>query len=313
MSVFLVYTFREPELLARTIRRLAPHQVVVHVDSKVDQAPFLAAVAAEDRGRVEFLDDRVRVNWGGYSQVVAIRSLVRAGIARARPDEHLVLLSGQDYPIRPVDELEAMFAASGGRQFLRYFEIAGSDGKYTSQVDRRYHRDLALLSTRTTDPRLRRVRNAAIRVLETASRAAGPLRPPAGLRVAHGVTHFAMTADFAAHLEESVTPDIERYFRRVFVAEEKFYPSLAGASSRGGETGGPLPGGFEPYAGPGNWRYANLHHIDTTLTKVYTADDWSEVAASRAFFLRKLESGRSGALLDRIDAELLGVTGSPEG
>ncbi|RIJ53269.1 hypothetical protein DZG00_01490 [Clavibacter lycopersici] len=312
MSVFLIYTFREPELLARTIRRLAPHQVVVHVDRKVDQAPFVSAVATEDLGRVEFLDDRVRVNWGGYSQVVAIRRLVQAGIARARPDEHLVLLSGQDYPITPVDELESMFAASGGKQFLRYFEIAGSEAKYTSQVDRRYHRDLALFSTRTTDARARKARNAVIRLLETASRAAGPLRPPAGFRVAHGVTHFAMTADFAAHLEASVTPEIERYFRRVFVAEEKFYQSLAGSSPRGGETGGSLPGGFEPYAGPGNWRYANLHHIDITLTKVYTEDDWPEVAASPAFFLRKLESRRSAALLDRIDRELLGVAPEAE-
>ncbi|WP_414172435.1 beta-1,6-N-acetylglucosaminyltransferase [Clavibacter tessellarius] len=198
MSVFLIYTFREPELLARTIRRLAPHPVVVHVDRKVDQAPFVAALAAEDRDRVEFLADRVRVNWGGYSQVEAIRRLVAAGIARARPEEHLVLLSGQDYPIRPVAELEAMLAGSGGKQFLRYFDVAGSEEKYTAQVDRRYHRDLALLSARTTDPRLRRARNAAIRVLESASRAAGPLRPPAGFRVAHGVTHFAMTAGFAA-------------------------------------------------------------------------------------------------------------------
>jgi hypothetical protein len=167
MSVFLIYTFREPELLARTIRRLAPHQVVVHVDEKVDQAPFVAALAAEDAGRVDFLSDRVRVNWGGYSQVVAIRRLVQAGIARARPDEHLVLLSGQDYPIRPVAELDGMLRASGGRQFLRYFEVAGSEEKYTAQVDRRYHRDLAFLSTRTTDPRLRRIRNLAVRVLRT--------------------------------------------------------------------------------------------------------------------------------------------------
>ena len=305
MSVFLIYTFREPELLARTIRRLAPHPVVVHVDRKVDQAPFVAALAAEDRGRVEFLADRVRVNWGGYSQVEAIRRLVAAGIARARPEEHLVLLSGQDYPIRPVAELEAMLAGSGGRQFLRYFDVAGSEEKYTAQVDRRYHRDLALLSTRTTDPRLRRARNAAIRVLESASRAAGPLRPPAGFRVAHGVTHFAMTAGFAAELEASVTPAIERYFRRVFVAEEKFYQSLALNSARGRETGGPHADGSEPSAGPGNWRYANLHHIDPSLTKVYTEADWPEVEASPGWFLRKLETGRSAALLDRIDRELL--------
>jgi hypothetical protein len=305
MTIFLIYTFREPALLARTIRRLAPHKVVVHVDQKVDQAPFTSAVGAEDRDRVEFLADRVRVNWGGYSQVEAIRRLVNAGIARARHDEYLVLLSGQDYPIRPVADLEGMLAGSDGKQFLRYFDVAGSEAKYTAQVDRRYHRDLALLSTRTTDARLRRARNLAIRVLETASRAAGALRPPAGFRVAHGVTHFAMTADFAAHLEASVTVELERYFRHIFVAEEKFYQSLALNSSRGSETGGPNPDGSEPYAGPGNWRYANLHHIDPSLTKVYTKADWPEVQASSAWFLRKLESGRSTTLLERIDRELL--------
>jgi hypothetical protein len=312
MSVFLIYTFREPELLARTIRRLHPHQVVVHVDEKVDEAPFVSAVSAEDAGRVEFLRDRVRVNWGGYSQVTAIRRLVTAGIARARHDEYLILLSGQDYPIAAVGELEAMLVAANGKQFLRYFRVAESDEKYTSQVFRRYHRDLGLLSTRTTNGRLRRLRNMAIRALETASRARGPLRPPVGFTVAHGVTHFAMTASFAADLEAAVTPEIERYFRKVFVAEEKFYQSLAMNSPRGKETGGALADGSEPYAGPGNWRYANLHHIDPTLTKVYTDADWDEVAASRSYFLRKLETGRSATLLDRIDRELLDV-GMPDG
>jgi hypothetical protein len=305
MTVFLVYTFREPKLLARSIRMLSPHKVVVHVDAKVDITPFTRAIAPEDRERVFFISERVRVNWGGYSQVQAIRSLVQRGILLAQPTEYLVLLSGQDYPIRPMKDLDALFEKEQGRQFLRYFEISKSEQKYKTQIARRHHRDLRFLSSRTNNQHLRRIRNASVRVLELASKFGTPLQPPEGFRVAHGVTHFAMTAEFANALEDSVNPTIERFFRAVFVAEEKFYPSLAANLGEDRIPVSSMPVSFEAYSGPGNWRYANLHHIDPSLTKVYTETDWDEVKSSPSYFLRKLESDRSSLLLQMIDKALL--------
>lgn len=304
MTTFLVYTFRDPALLARTVARLRPHPVVVHVDAKADRSPFVAAIGTEDRHRVRFLDDRVVVNWGGWSQVVAIRRMVAFALESAADDEYLVLLSGSDYPIRPIAQLDSLFSEAGGAQFLRHFAVAGTEPKYTEQFAFRRHRDLPALRGLIHRPWLRRLRNGIIMAMEAMSARLHRLRAEPGLVQAHGPTHFAITAALARRLEAAVTPQTEALLRQVFVPEEKFYQSIAATlNATGADTGAPT----EPYQGPGNWRYANLHHIHPSLTKVYTEADWDEVRSSHAYFLRKLDSAASATLLDRIDRELLGT------
>lgn len=299
--VFLVYTFREPLLLGRLVRALAPHRVVIHVDAKVNDADFREATRPY-KARVYHLTERHLVNWAGYSQVQAIRSLVRCALERflQADDDYVVMLSGQDYPIRPVDDLTTHLAASGQRQFLRSFAIAEAGGKYARQVASPHYRDLPVLRRYTRHPAFRRLRNSVVRAIEGGARAAQlHMSPPEGVLPAQGGTHFALTASCVDYLERRVTPEIEHYFARTFCPEEKFYHSLLAGDP------GDWNWSLEPFVGPGQWRYANLHHIHRSLVKIYSVADWREVAASDRFFLRKVESGRSGTLLDRIDAELL--------
>lgn len=298
--IFLVYTFQDAEHLGELVNALDPHRVFVHVDAKVDVEDF--EVALEPAGNAVLLDDRVQVNWGGYSQVRAIRALVRKALEVADDDDYLVLLSGSDYPLRAIDELVEHLRYQPGRQYLRAFEISSSEQKYRRQVDRRHHRDLSFLSKRTGDRLLRKVRNGVIKALD------GPLslrhapEPPSGMRIGHGGTHFAVTAACMRAMEAIVTPEVERYFEAVFCPEEKFYHSLVMRTRFSAAT---PARGFEPYVGPGNWRYANLHLIDPTLVRVFTIDDWPEIVASPQFFIRKIVSGPSTSLRTRLNVERL--------
>jgi len=298
--IFLVYTFQDAEHLRELVEALSPYEVIVHVDAKVDLSPF--AVAVEDCANVRMVRDRVQVNWGGYSQVRAIRALVRHGLEFADDDDYLVLLSGSDYPLRTVDHLIAHLEEHQGRQFLRAFEISGSEEKYRSQVDRHHHRDMRLLSTRTGNKALRKLRNGIIRLIDGPFSVKRPPALPGGLRVGHGGTHFAVTASCLREMEALVTPEIEHYFAAIFCPEEKFYQSLVMCTRFASAT---PAGGFEDYVGPGNWRYANLHLIDPTLIRVFTEEDWPEVASSDAFFIRKIVTGPSTGLRTKIKTERL--------
>lgn len=300
MPTFVQYTHVEPAIMARLAGAVAPDPLLVHVDAKVDIETF--RVAAAGHPNVSFLADRVVVNWAGWSQVKAIRRLVRDALAVTADDDHVVLLSGQDYPIRPLPELRAMLAASNGTQFARYFLVDEANTHYWEHFGRRHYRDLPLLRRGAKKAKLRKIRNAIIRGLESGPTGGGMPPPPAGVAPAHGGTHFAMTAGCLRELESKVTPEHEHWFARVFCPEEHFYQSLLATSSFRDAT---PSGGPEDFAGRGNWRYQNLHHIHPSLRKVYTLDDWDEVASSGQWFLRKVESGRSADLLDRIDAELL--------
>lgn len=299
--IFLVYTFQDAEHLAELVDAVAPYRVFVHVDAKVDLTPF--ADVANDRTNVEILSERVQVNWGGYSQVCAIRLLVAAALEVSAEHDYLVMLSGSDFPLRAIDEFVDHLGRNQGQQHLRAFEIAGSSAKYTSQVDRRHHRDLRLLSTKTHVKLLRKARNAVIRIID------GPLSlrrvpvQPEGLRIGHGGTHFAVTAECMRAMERLVTPEVERYFRAVFCPEEKFYQSLVMSTDFAEST---PARGFERYVGPGNWRYANFHLIDPSLTRVFTIEDWPEVSVSEQFFIRKIVSGPSTSLREKLKSDRLG-------
>lgn len=297
--IFLVYTFQDPAHLRELVAALAPSRVFVHVDAKADVTAFSEAV--RDRDNVTFTD-RVQVNWGGYSQVRAIRILVKEALRAADDDDYLVMLSGSDYPLRPLAELTAHLQAHQGRQYLRAFEISKSEEKYFWQIDRTHHRDIAFLSRRTGTKAMRKLRNAIIRLLD------GPLSRkrlppvPGGLTIGHGGTHFAVTAECMRAMEAKVTPEVERYFASVFCPEEKFYQSLIMSTRFSGAT---PAGGFEEYVGPGNWRYSNLHLIDPTLVRVFKLADWPEVRGSDRFFIRKIVSGESDGLREKIKAERL--------
>jgi hypothetical protein len=67
----------------------------VHLDLKSRIEDF-DAVRPTD---ATFIEDRVKVFWGGWSQVCAAIALVRAALADDRPFTHFALISGSDYPL----------------------------------------------------------------------------------------------------------------------------------------------------------------------------------------------------------------------
>lgn len=302
MTTYMIYTFIEPELLGRTVARLAPGRVFVHVDAKVDETPFVAAIRDADRERVEFVRPRHQVNWAGYSQIRAIRTLMARAIAVTDPDDYLVMMSGQDYPLYTGHYLDEFFTQAQGRQFLRYFRIEESTKAYRSHYYRRHYRDLPVLTHRPLTPGLRKVRTASVLGTNFIARVLPAPQPPDHLTPCFGPTHFAITAEFASYLDSLITPEIENFFRTTFCPEELLYQTLAASGPRPVNNGSERDDGSEPFVGDGNWRYSNLHHIHPSYVKVYTKDDWPEVTASDKLFLRKLTMSASTDLIDAIDA-----------
>lgn len=99
--------------------------------------------------------------------------------------------------------------------------------------------------------------------------------------------------------------DYCRAYASVYAPDEHFFHTIVGNSE------------FQPNAIPMPDRgaatnlHAPLHAVATNGERYFTAADSIEaLASSGRFFLRKVSTGRSAALLDRIDAELLTSTSS---
>jgi hypothetical protein len=141
---YVVMSHSAPRQLARlvgTIRTLSPQAaVVVHHDaarSPLD-AGTAAAFAADDS--VHVLTSAAPLEWGGISVVSALLRCFRW------VDEHLgadwvVHLSGLDYPLRPLAELEDRLRSGGFDAYLRAARVGTQDevgGRLRQEDVRRY-------------------------------------------------------------------------------------------------------------------------------------------------------------------------------
>ncbi|KWV58530.1 hypothetical protein AS156_33600 [Bradyrhizobium macuxiense] len=113
---YLILAHRQPEQLARLVGELqSPStEVFVHIDAHSDLGPFRRAVGS----RAHFVANRIPIHWGDYSLIRAALVLMDAALAAPSRYEYLVLISGADYPLRSVDEIENFFRENNGIEFI---------------------------------------------------------------------------------------------------------------------------------------------------------------------------------------------------
>ena len=68
---------------------------------------------------------RHRVHWGSFSPVRAALEGVDALLASPERLDYGVLLTGQDYPLRPVATIESTLESADGRSFITYRAPSG--------------------------------------------------------------------------------------------------------------------------------------------------------------------------------------------
>lgn len=297
VPTFLVLAHEHPQHLARLAGRLQPHPTIVHLSAKVEQTPFEEATAGLPH--VEFVapGQRVAVNWGGPSLARAMRNGLSTALTVTPADDHIVALSGTDYPLRPIDRLLAHLRDSPFRQHLTYFEIATADARQRSFIEVRHYRDVTLFAHARRGSVQGKANEATRRALSQLMRWRAPEPCPHGLRPMRGSQWCALTGACVADVLDTWTPAVDRWLARMFAPDEVVLPTLvaAGPHAAENEAHGPIPwpGGVSATA--------NLHLLDPSLDKYFTLDDLPVVEASDRFFLRKVAPGRSDSLLDHLD------------
>jgi hypothetical protein len=296
MPTFLVAAHTDPPMLARLVAALSPHPVVLHVDRKARRRPFERALSGVESSHVEWIEDRIRVDWADFSAVRATLRLMERGVEITDPDDHLCFLTGQDLALLPIDAIEARLAQHRGRQLIRGFDItaAGAWQAYGHHLTLRWMMGWALPVV--LPPRLDfHQRNQLVRISRWRGRSAPAIDP--GVRVLHGHANWAITARVAREVL-ALSPRLEPIFADAFAADEKFVHTAVGMLPRD-LTGTDVE---VPYDGFGQWRYTNLHFINerwSTLTEA----DLPALRATDRLFARKVDSRASRGLLDLIERE----------
>jgi hypothetical protein len=211
-------------------------------------------------------------HWGGFGHVRAslkgIGELVTSG---ADPD-YTILLSGQDYPIKPNAFIQEFLERGDGRSFFLHFPLPTENWSHGG-LDRL--RDWHL-----------RWRGVHVRL---------PLRRslPGGLRPWGGSAYWIVSRSALRTIAGFVdaNPEYVRFFEHVDIPDELFFQTILLNS-------------------PEAERCVDfrLHHTEWSrepAPAILVKDDFPQLVSSSCLFARKFDAAVDGEILDLIDERLL--------
>ena len=275
----IISAYQLPRQLVRLVSRLqSPRRTFyVHVDLKTPTSVYdemAAGLVVHDN--VHLLT-RHACHWGGFGHVEAtLKGLARIADA-GTPCDYVVLLTGQDYPIKSNACLDAFFAARQGQSFMNHRPLpiaAFPDGGY-GRLRRRHV-----------------VFRGAVRALPSLPWLpdSWARRVPYGLHPHFGSGYWCLHRSAVEYVVEFLRthPGYVRFFQHAYVPDEMFFQTIL------------LNSPLAP----------TIVNDDVRLIKwpgpaVLTSADVEDLAASPDLFARKFDERVDTVVLDRIDRELI--------
>ena len=298
---FLNLCHEDPAIVARAAEKLMKREdfgMYVHVDLKSDAEPFIAAL--RDINRVFFIENRCRVYWGGFNAVSATVELLRAALSSPAGYDYFFLLQNSDYPIRGNDQITDFFSERNGTEFIRGCPIARSrDWHYAMKYKIFNKRDDDFYLKKHSERRmcLRHARMALMSAGTVFNN--GVVKDGEKYDLYYGAAQWAVTRELAAYFVNfyDARRKFNSYMRRVQFPDEIYFHTVAHNSAFREKC---VKYGEEQKRWLVNWR--NLHYFEYPKgCKIMTEDDYGVIMNSGALFVRKVRTGESDGLLDKID------------
>lgn len=207
-----------PQLQKRAIDVLSSEgsAFFIHVDAKSDIRQF-SGICGE---RVTFVEPRIPVYWGEFSQVRATMALIRQALNSAEIYDYLVLLQGSDYPLRGSRHIRAFFEDNRGLEFVSMVEMPAPGFPLAKINGLRY-------------PSKKPLRYLAARALGQLGLARRDYRKYLlGLQPYAGDACWALSREACRYLMEfaAKNPHVEQYFQNTFSSDEMFFHTVLGNS-----------------------------------------------------------------------------------
>jgi hypothetical protein len=285
---YLMVAHDNPHVLERAISALNGEDCsfFIHIDRKANIHDFLSIKGKN----VFFIQKRIRVHWGEFSQVQAILLLLRKALA-TRDYDYFCLLSGSDYPLRSGNYIRGFLKDNRGLEFISMVKVP-APGK-----------PLARINT-IRFPSNKPVRQFLFRLLATFDLAQRDYRKYFDLEPYAGETWWALSQNACKFILgfSDRNRHVERYFQHSFASDESFFHTILGNSEFKTRIRRSLH--YTDWASQGSHpAMINDRHVAfwETQKKILVSDMYGsgEVLFARKFADRDLK------LLDRIDQMML--------
>ena len=271
----LIHAHTNPEQLARLVSRLRHPNVdiFINVDGKVDIEPFKDAVK-----NVFFLNDRVEVVWGRFSQLQQILNSFNEIAHTKAIYSHILFISGLDYPIVPISEIVEFLNNKPDKSYIDYFKLGTDD--WSNLMRKRFEYWFFLPE--------KDIRNNHI-IKKTLQKLGFKRKYPFS-KVYYGSCWFTLSMEAVTYLLDYTerNPKVVDFFRYTGCSDELYIQSVLLNS--------PLKKDMV------NEIYRFFDWGDKGKSpKILTSEDFPKIEASKAWFARKLDINIDSELMDMLD------------
>lgn len=289
---FLILAHTDPKQLQRLVNALLlVGDVYIHLDAKSNIKDFINQQFPDN---AHFIDDRVDVSWAAYSQVHATLNMMKAAINSGNEYSHFMMLSGLDYPIKSVRNLQQLLNANPQHEFIRFYDASETD--YRVYFDYYWFMErLPYIKPKILEKKLRHGFGRLLRNFIKKPR-------PQNMTMCWGSAYWAITPECVKYILDFAdsNPDYVNWAKSCFAIDELFFHTIIANSSFVSATDG-----FVAYAARLTHKTANLHLIHPSLRKVFTEADYQDLCVSDKYFVRKVVSGQSDELVTMLNREVL--------
>lgn len=283
---YLVIAHDDSYLFSKLIDLLddSRNDIFVQIDKKADITNFNDVIT--EYSNLFFLEKRVDIRWGSFSQVEVELSLLRE--AKSHGDyDYYILLSGVDLPIKRQDEIHSFFYHNKGKEFVGFAQFP-SDLEYKTQ-----YRHICLRNWKNKNEFIRLfcrvMRRGFIHFQEMIG-----YRRKFDIELKKGCNWFCVSNRFVTYLL-SKEEYIRKNFKYVWCPDEIFLQSIIWNS--------PFRSNIYDFD---DEFHGCMRLIDWNrgTPYVWQDDDYTEIMNSDRLFARKFSSSLNSSIINKIYGHL---------
>ncbi len=296
---YIVSAYHRPEQLIRLILRLntPTTSFFIHVDKKADEwICSLVVKSLSHLTNIHFLPRHI-CNWGDFGHVRVTLKGITEIIRKNLPFDFVVLLTGQDYPIKRNDYIEKFLQQHKGKSFIDHFPLPHDEWEPNGGLDRieGWHfwiggRKYSFPQTHDPDFRASMVGQANWNSLF-------PRRKfPASYRPFGGSSYWCLSWESIEYIyyftqEQSA---FVKFFHYVDLPDEIFFQTIL------------LNSPLRENLVNDDLRYIDWKDPNSGSPAVLDKSDFDRIVSSPKLFARKFDSHVDSDVLNMIDEKILG-------
>jgi hypothetical protein len=271
----LILAHKDPALVERLVKKLQHKDADIYIllDAKSAINDF---IYIENTPNTYFVDKRIKTVWGNYSIIESTLNGFEYILNSHKNYTHINLLSGQDYPLKPIEEIHRFLFANSDKTFMRLLSI--NDNEWDQGKER-----LAKYS-------LGDYRYILKYKLQYLANTILPRRKiPLNLRPYGGSQWLTITPQCAIYTINFLknNPQLKRFFRSTWAIDEIFFQTILMNS--------PL---WDTLVN-NNLRF--IEQAGNTRPTIFTMNDAERLIISGKFFARKFDNDVDTQILDYLD------------